>query len=95
VRTLLILVFAVAAVWLFTERLRLTDQVTSLEEQLKKKQEEVDDYAKQAQATSARPSSPFSNNGQPGTAKQPIVPQKPGWINEHVEKGARALDPKR
>ena len=93
-RTLLILVFAVAAVWLFTERLRLTDQVTSLEEQLKKKQEEVDDYAKQAQAASARPSGTFFN-GQPGTVKQPIVPQKPGWINEHVEKGARALDPKR
>ena len=89
-RTLLILVFAVASIWLFTERMRLTDQVAALEEQLKKKEADLEDYVKQAQraAAAARPGGNLSPSGLPPIAPPP----KAGWINDHVEKGARALD---
>ena len=92
-RTLLILVFAIASVWLLTERMRLTDQVAALEEQLKKKEADLEEYTKQAQkAAAARTGGSFSPSGLPPVAPAP----KPGWINEHVQKGARSLDaPKR
>jgi len=75
--------------------MRLTDQVAALEEQLKKKEADLEDYVKQAQrAAAARQGGTFTS---PTTGGSPIAPPpKPGWINEHVEKGARSLDtPKR
>ena len=89
-RTILILVFAAACVWLITERIRLTEQVTSMEEQLKKKQDELDENSKQLQAGGYRPATGTSNGS---LGSKPIAPPpKAGWINEHVEKGARSLD---
>ena len=71
------------------ERIRLTEQVTALEEQLKKKEADLEDYVKQAQkAAAARTGGNVSPSGLPPIAPAP----KPGWINEHVEKGARSLD---
>jgi hypothetical protein len=95
VRTLLIILLAIASVWLFTERMRLTDQVAALEEQLKKKEADLEDYVKQAQRAAARPGS-ASGYTTPSGGSPIAPPPKPGWINEHVEKGARSLDnPKR
>jgi hypothetical protein len=92
VRTLLILVFAVASIWLLTERMRLTEQVTALEEQIKKKDADLEDYTKQQpQRSSMRPIGGTALN--PGGATQPIAPPpKAGWINDHIDKGARSLD---
>jgi hypothetical protein len=96
VRTFLILVFAVASIWLLTERIRLTEQVTALEEQIKKKDADLETYTKQTQQRPGmRPVGGTALN--PGGAAQPIAPPpKAGWINDHIDKGARSLDaPKR
>ena len=87
-RNLLILVLGAAVVWLLIERSRLTDELTAAVTQVDAKEKEL---------TELRAAVPGTRTiVQPGGTRTIIreAPGKSSWLNEHLEKGAKALEPK-
>jgi hypothetical protein len=91
VRNLIILVLAGLCAWLVKERITLKEEVGSLSQQLEKIQKEHTEFQMQVGvAPNQRP-----GTGAPRIGGRP-APGSSQWIQEHVERGARALEaPKR
>lgn len=75
-RNLLILLLAAAVVWLVMERIRLADALAAAKTETETSAKRVEELE--------RISGIGPRSGAPGS--------RSGWINDHVEKGARSLD---
>ena len=87
-RTFLILILGAAVVWLLIERSRLTDELEAAVTQVDAKEKEL---------TELRAALPGTRTiVQPGGTRTIIRngPGKGSWLDEHLEKGAKALEPK-
>lgn len=87
-RNLLILILGAAVVWLLIERNRLTDEANAAVAQIAEKDKELAEMRALVPGT--------RTIIQPGGTRTIIRdnPGKSSWLNEHLEKGAKALDPK-
>lgn len=90
-RNLLIIILAAVCVWLLVERGQLTQQKTALTEQIS------DGEKKAAAVEQAMMTAPAGQSRLGGPARAAAgQPQRSGsnWLDAHIEKGAKALDPK-
>ena len=87
-RLMLIVGLVVLCAWLFSERHTLQGQIANVEAKLeasRKETAELNTRLKVALNDLAKPSAPS-----PVPAS---TPEKPSWLQEHVERGARSLEP--
>ena len=87
-RNLLILILGAAVIWLLIERSRLSDELSAAVTQVDAKEKELAELREAVPGT--------RTIVQPGGTRTIIreTRGKGSWLNEHLEKGAKALDPK-
>ena len=85
-RNLLILVLGAVVVWLLIERNRLVQETEVSKAEVEKLQKEAKDTDQQLIALGVK--KPSGKGGAVG-----VPPRKESWLDAHLEKGAKALNP--
>ena len=88
VRALFLLILVAAVVWLFIERHQLTGRVATLEAEVATKAKEITELKNREPEVRTIVG--------PGGTRTIIkeVPKKENWLDQHVERGAKALAPR-
>ena len=95
-RTFLILILGVVVVWLLIERGRLLEEAKAAQAKLEENGRELEQLKTRAQAnrtaqppgTMLRPGTLLPSGGTQG-------PAKGNWLDDRIDRGAKALDPKK